>query len=112
MAKGIITTTMRKNSAPISAPPPTRTASRMSRMRRTVKAVIGMARLAYLFPLGRGRRGERAGGGAGGGGGGGGGGRVGGEGGWTKVGFKPRHANSSLRSEFDLSPKGRGEERL
>ncbi len=39
-ANGTITTTIKKNSAPISAPPPTRTASRMSRNIRATNAVI------------------------------------------------------------------------
>ena len=37
IANGIMVTTIRKNSAPISAPPPTRTASRMSRSTRADK---------------------------------------------------------------------------
>ena len=39
-ANGTITTTIRKNSAPINAPPPTRTASRMSRSMRGTKPVM------------------------------------------------------------------------
>ena len=39
-ANGTSVTTIRKNSAPISAPPPTRTASRMSRTRRAAKAFM------------------------------------------------------------------------
>ena len=39
-ANGISVTTTRKNSTPISAPPPTRTAMRMSRMRIAARAVM------------------------------------------------------------------------
>src|SRR5580704_9802963 len=61
-ANGISVTTTRKNSAPISAPPPTRTAMRMSRMRIAARAVMSPPPpAATLGPLqARGRHDEAA----------------------------------------------------
>ena len=41
-ANGMIVTTRRKNRTPMRAPPPTRTASRISRIRRAASAVMAM----------------------------------------------------------------------
>src|SRR5260370_9768214 len=43
IANGTSVTTMRKNNTPINAPPPTRTASRMSRTRSAERAVIAVS---------------------------------------------------------------------
>src|SRR6516225_6876500 len=50
MANGTSVTTMRKNKTPIHAPPPTRTASRMSRTRSAQSAVMAAASIDPAAP--------------------------------------------------------------